>query len=584
MLDVIRRLQIEQRVWISGLLAIFSYVVLVYTWFDHDLTQPFPSYFPLLSVVLLVVSLASLIKLKGFPCPFEDKKDNRLAALFVVVSMLSRLPFLAGAYGLFSSDAAVQGVMALHIVEGKHHPIFLYRWSYVGSLKAHITAWLSWMSGEPVLSFAFAAILMYGAFCGAAYILARQVLTRPESVLAASYIVLSPGFLTSWGMHNEGNYVDVLAFGTAMLALGCRILVKSEGRLHRAFWLGLLGGLAFWAHILATYYLIAALLVLVAADWSRRIVLRLAAFAGGLLLGDLPGLLWNASNHWLSFRWWALDQSAEGDRLSRAAGQFKDVLTTSFAVLAGWWPSDHPPWPGGFWRWALLIVIPAITVAFMVRYRGTIRPLLRGRLAPEAFFLFFALIVVLIFAQSSFGWMTEEPRYLLFLYSVLPIFLASALGSLGRVWKPAAVIVAGLLIAVNLHGSGVYWYRAVRSDDVNRKFVRDVLDQGVRFGHTDYYLSYKYNFLSHGRLVLTSALGPAQTEWYEPYRDEVSRADRVALVPRSFRLARRICRRLDDRGIKYTRIDLLYPVLFDFSERVDLQGIRQGGQSPRHRY
>jgi 4-amino-4-deoxy-L-arabinose transferase-like glycosyltransferase len=464
--------------------------------------------------------------------------------------------------------------MALHIYEGKHHPVFLYRWSYVGSLKAHITALITWICDEPVLAFAFAAILMYGVFAGASYVLARQVLGRKESALAVSYVLFAPGFLTAWGAHNEGNYIDVLAVGTAMLALGCRLLVESGGRLRRAFWLGILGGLAFWAHILATYYLIAAIVAIVAADWSRRILPRLAVFLGGFVLGDLPGIFWNASHSWMSFRWWALDQSAQGDRLSRAVGQFKEVLTTSFAVLAGWWPVDHPPWPGSFWRWTLLIVIPAAVALTIVRFHRSFHPLLQGRLRPEVFLLFFAVAVVAIFAQSSFGWMTDEPRYLLFLYSVVPIFVASALGLLARHSKIAFVLAAVSIGYVNLHGSGVYWSRAVESDAVNRKFIGELEDLGIRYGHTDYYISYKYNFLSHGRLVLTSALGPSQTEWYEPYRDEVARASRVALIPRSYRFARRIGRRLTRRGIRYSRVDLLYPVLFDFSEKVELKDLR----------
>jgi hypothetical protein len=170
--------------------------------------------------------------------------------------------------------------------------------------------------------------------------------------------------------------------------------------------------------------------------------------------------------------------------------------------------------------------------------------------------------------------MTEEPRYLLFLFSVVPIFLAATLGPMWRRTPWVAGSIAGLLVFVNLYGSGAYLLRAVESDSINRKFVREVEKLGVRCGHTDYYVSYKYNFLSHGKLVWTTALGPAQTEWYMPYRDEVAKAEKVALIPRSYRLARRLGRRLDARGITYRREDLLYPVLYDFSERVKLEWLK----------
>ncbi|HLE71556.1 MAG TPA: hypothetical protein VJH87_17885, partial [Vicinamibacteria bacterium] len=89
--------------------------------------------------------------------------DKRTALLLALGGFLTRLPFVFEAYGLFSSDAAAQGVMALHVLEGKHHPIFLYNWSYVGSVKAHLTAALALLVSDPVASFALAAALVYGA-------------------------------------------------------------------------------------------------------------------------------------------------------------------------------------------------------------------------------------------------------------------------------------------------------------------------------------------------------------------------------------------------------------------------------------
>jgi glycerol uptake facilitator-like aquaporin len=391
--------------------AILSYVLLCFSWFDNELPRPPSDPLIVIFLVVFLVSSAFLLRRRGFPRPFKDGADNKAFVAVMGITIVSRLPFLAGAYGLFSSDAAVQGVMALHIAGGRHHPVFLYRWSYIGTLKAHLTALFSWVSGEPVLSFAFVAILTYAAFAATVFALARVVLPRGEAFIASLYIVVAPSFLTAWGMHNEGNYVDVLAFGTAMLVLGSHMLREPEGRVRRAFWMGILGGLAFWAHILATYYLLAAMLVLVACDWScRRSLTRLTAFLGGFVLGDLPGILWNTTNEWLSFRWWALDQSESADRVGRTLDQLKGVFTTSLAVMSGWWPTESPPWPGGFWRWALLLVVPACLIYFCFRFRHSLRPLLRGRLTPESYLVGFSLLVIAVFAQSSFGWMTEEPR------------------------------------------------------------------------------------------------------------------------------------------------------------------------------
>jgi hypothetical protein len=110
------------------------------------------------------------------------------------------------------------------------------------------------------------------------------------------------------------------------------------------------------------------------------------------------------------------------DRLQRTLSQLSDVFHTSFAVLAGYWPKDNPPPPEALFRVLLLALFPLSFLVFAFVYREKLRPFVRGRLTPEAAALGFAILVVLVFAQSSFGWMTEGLRYLLFLFSVMPLF------------------------------------------------------------------------------------------------------------------------------------------------------------------
>jgi len=558
--------------------ALASYLWLCAAWFDHDLRLGFVSdASPAVPGSLFLLALG--VHLFRRRSRMALGPDSRTALLLALGGILTRIPFVFEAYGLFSSDAAAQGLMALHVLEGKHHPIFLYNWSYVGSAKAHLTAALALLVSDPVTSFALAAALVYGAVTGAVYLLSRTVAPRAESIAAALYIVFAPGFLTAWGMGNEGNYPDVLALGTLMLALGFRFLKGEVDGRSTAFWIGVLGGVAFWIHILATYYLLAAVAILLAHRFGKASLGRLSAFALGFAVGDFPGILWNLSHDLQSFRWWGVDASPAGSgassidsigRLERTLSQLGEVFQTSFAVLAGYWPKDNPPPPEALFRLGLLLLFPLSFAVFAFRHREKLGLLSKGRLTPEAAALGFAVLVVLVFAQSSFGWMTEEPRYLLFLFSVVPLFLATALSSLARASRWAALPVAAALLFVSLRGGILYYSEARESDRRNREFLRELDELQVRYAHSDYHLSYKYVFLSHGRMIWTSALGPSQTEWYLPFREEAAAAANVALVPRSFRFARRIERRLVERGIRYRRENLLYPVLFDFSEEVSL--------------
>ena len=558
----------------SSLVAILSWVAFCVAWFDTGVKTHLPFFPAILPGGLFVASLGVVLFLDGSLRLFDERLDNRLALLFFVLTLITRSPLVAFAYGIPSSDAAIHGVMSLHIAEGGHHPVFAYGESYDGSLKAHLSALLAAGSGEPVRSFVAASVLLYGGFVVGLYALARTILTRPEAVLAGGYAVFAPGFLTAWGVKGDGSYIEVLAFGTASLALGARLLRESEGRMRRAFWMGVLGGLAFWAHILSTYYLLTAVLALLAADWSRRVFGRVAVFLGGFWLGSLPLFLWNLTRQGQSYRWWTQDPSSLAERVTRTLTQLQGMMVDSLPVLAGWWPMELPAEPASPLRILLVLIFPAAGIAFAVRERASLRELFRGRLTPAVLAILFALLVVAVFAQSTFGWLTEEPRYLIFLFSVIPIFLASTLAWLAGRWRLAARLVAAAILALNLYGSGLYGWQAMESDALNRQFVQDLEELGVRYAYTDFYISYKYNFLSHGRLLLTAQLGPEQTERYLPYRDEIAKAERVALIPRSFRLARRIGQRLDAQGVTYRRKDLLYPVIYDLSEPVRLETLR----------
>jgi hypothetical protein len=556
----------------SIVIALVSYLWLCAAWFDHDLplgmVSSAPAYLP---GALFLASLAVL--LFRHRSRLVPSADARIALVLGLVAVLSRLPFVFEAYGLFSSDAAAQGVMALHILEGKHHPVFLYNWSYIGSAKAILTAALALLVGDPVYAFALAAALVYGGLAAAVYFLTRTMAERAESVAASLYVIFSPGFLTAWGMGNEGNYPDVLALGTLSLVLAFRFLKDESDSQAPPFWMGFLGGLAFWIHILATYYLIAVVGILLLHRFGKKTPTRLGAFGAGFVIGDFPGILWNLSHDFQSFRWWGIDASAGEpltERLVRAATQFASVFDTSLAVLAGYWPKESPPF---FFRAGLLLLFPAAFMVFAFRHREKLRSLLRGRITPEAAALGFAVLVVLVFAQSRFGWMAEEPRYLLFLFSVVPIFVAGALFALARLSPYTRVLALGMAVALLLlsfRGAIRHYSQARESAVLNREFLSNLESLGVRHVHSDYHLSYKYVFLSHGRMVWTSALGPARTEWYLPFREAVDSAPEFALVPRSYRFAQRLEKRLDARGIRYRRESLLYPVLFEFSEKVDL--------------
>ncbi len=62
-------------VWGVGLLIVLSYLLLVFSWFDHDIETPLASIHPAIPASLLVFSLGLFLWLRGIPRPFADRRD-----------------------------------------------------------------------------------------------------------------------------------------------------------------------------------------------------------------------------------------------------------------------------------------------------------------------------------------------------------------------------------------------------------------------------------------------------------------------------------------------------------------------------
>ncbi len=100
-------------------MAIASYVLFCLFWFDTGVKESLsflPAFLrsPAIPAVVFVSALGVFVHQKGFPKLFKERADNRLAVLFFVLTLITRIPLLVGAYGIPSSDAAVHGVMALY--------------------------------------------------------------------------------------------------------------------------------------------------------------------------------------------------------------------------------------------------------------------------------------------------------------------------------------------------------------------------------------------------------------------------------------------------------------------------------------
>jgi hypothetical protein len=552
---------------LDGVLAFALWVLTCLRWFDAG--APFrPRALGLLSPALLgglwLVSFGWWL-LRRWGRLFGPLGANR-AALFLVVALafFFRLPMVCwGSAGYLTSDGSLSGTVAVHLRDGIDHLVFIPNSGYSGSLKAHLTVLLATLTDMP-RAFALASVLFYVAFVAGVHRLGTLVSAR-TGLFAGLYLAFAPAWVTHYSLSNDGNYVEVLAFGTWALFLAARWMSEEEDRPLRATGIGLLLGLAFWCHILAVLYGAAIGIVFLALG-SRALPRSIPGLVAGFVAGYFPGLIWNAQNGWFSFGY-----------LVTGAHQEKPVVAT--AVLSRVWPmiTDHWPILMGYDAWyppffdglslalawfAVAAVVVAVGLAARAAWRrpADVRTLLVAFTATN-------LGLALVGAEHIPG----NPRYLLFLMSSIPVLLAAAFGSGAR------RVVLGVLVTFGALGSLATLPPSAATDAKWRGFVSGLETAGVDYCHTDFYLAAKINFLSEGRILCSSRLGPTYSDYFRN-ATRVDAAPQAALIPVNRTKAAKLETALQLLGVSYKRVDLMKPVLYDLSRKVDpdeLRGLSQ---------
>ena len=501
----------------------------------------------------------------------HDVKGPRGGRLLVVgLAVLFRLPLAGqGAAAYVTPDGALSGIVALHLREGTEHLVFVPQVPYSGSLKSHLTAPLAAVI-DPARAFALVSVAFYAAFVAALYRLALLAGGTAWSAVAAGlYAAFAPAFVTRYSLSNDGNYVEVLALGTWALVMAGRWRREDRATDLLALATGLLLGLAFWCHILAVIHGAAiALWALVAAP--RRALRAAPSALLGFVLGDWPGLLWNAAHGWESFQYLVPGRVGGGDPVTGpgVAARAWRLIADQARVLLGYDP--------GYSAVVDLVLSVTAVLAVGVAIVATVaaaREAWRRRSAELALLLVLTAVNVLV-ALVALPQIEGNPRYLQFLMAPLPVFIALLLDSPGRRWLMA------LLVAFGAAGSLAQAPGAFRADAQWRRFVADLEQAGVRWCETDFHLATKINFLSQERVVCSSKLGPVTTEYFFEYRRRVEAAPEAALVAVNPTAAEKLERRLERLGVTYERRDFMKPVLLRLSRKVEPEELFPGREFP----
>ncbi len=546
-------------------------------------------------VLLLALAAALAVWLRGRWALLRGEPLGPSAgglALVLAVAFFSRLPIVVGGAGAtVTADGALSGIVALHLLDGSERLVFVPQVPYSGSLKSHFTA-LAALALDPARAFALVSVLFYLAHVAGVFRIALLVSSARAAVVAGLYAALSPAFVTRYSLSNDGNYVEVLAFGTWALWLVARATVEPDARPRLALAAGLLLGVGFWCHILAVIHL-AALAAVLALAAGLRALRPLAALVAGAAIGYVPGWLWNLQNGWESFHYLLPGQARAGEggeagvaALTTGMGEkLRLLLTDHLPVLLGYDTGYGPAIDRALWWLAWLAVATLVVAAARAVGRAV-----RERSWPLATLLAFAAANLAI-ALVALPHVPGNPRYILFLMSVVPVLLADAAlarpvaddsggAAALRGLRAAKPALLGLLIAVGALASFAQVPPTLAQDARWRGFVAELERLGVRHCYTDFFLATRINFLSSERVVCTAKLGPFTTEYFFEYRERVERAGEAALIPVNRTAAARLERRLGELGVSFERVDLVKPVLFRLSRKVDPEELFPGRTFP----
>ena len=326
-------------------------------------------------------------------------------------------------------DEARLAVPAIGILDGAL-PVHHLGVEYMGASPAYpLAVWFA-LAGHSTFALDLFAYGVGLAIFASGWLLARRLLLPPAARFALASLVTPPLLLARWSLNGNLNYPVLLVLGNLFL-IGVHGLIKAPNRRAPVLGLGLLAGLGWWTNPLFVVYL--APLALVATRIGLARPSRLAPFGAGAILGCLPVLLYELQ-FFPSARFMVAESGEADGSVSHRAWLF---LTRAWPAVVG---REDDVLPAALGMLGLgAVALSVVAVVFATRARGT-RPGARLVLWPIAL-ASVALVLVTERGELIGG---TGVRYLLPLYSVLPLWLGVALW---RLWERRPPVGATALVA-----------------------------------------------------------------------------------------------------------------------------------------
>ncbi len=480
------------------------------------------------------------------------------------------------------SDEAIVGLMAKHISEGKDWPIFYYGQHYMGSLEAILTAGFFTFLGRSPATLKLVPLLFSLLHIAFVYALASRFCEKKYALLAALLAAVAPSTLILWSAKARGGFIELVTLGTLCLLLTVDLLGPKSFSTRKLASLGFLLGVGWWVNNQVAFYMAPiGLTLLVVLPFSIGVRAAFKSFLIGLTSFFVGGLPFWYANIFLEPKWATFDVLFAGSGEVNTLAHFQGLLTEALPILLGarrFW-SDTDVFPEAsilayvaYGAAALLLLLEIVRPSFF-RTSGSESEVKRSRRAL-ILLLLFVVSTAFIFSRSSFGWLSRAPRYLLPLYSVLPVLVAVALSRLFSLRNLLAT-VAGLglfLTVICLNVASNYLggfakpgqpsvFRGQRVADNHQELYNWLEQKGYQHIATNYWIGYRAAFETDEKIRFTR-LGRPRSLRIATYEQGMPEA--VVLVPSEAALYER---QLKQFGFRYNRVMVSGYVVLDEIQR-----------------
>jgi hypothetical protein len=437
-------------------------------------------------------------------------KSQILLGLILAAGLALRWYLLVASQKYVDGDEAIVGIQALDILHG-HHSVFFAGELLAGSIEAYLVAPVFWLFGASALTLRVVPLTFSLLFNWLNYHLANRAYGAPVGLLSAAMVALGPLPLSVLSLKTWGGYIETAALGEAALLLSMVVLSRPSNDRRALFYvaiIGLLSGLATWMHPLYFYYLFTVGVVLLLWRFWRNL-LEIPAFALPFLLGSAP--------LWLGY----LSQN-QGPAASSVAGLVPaDALWPAIGASLAYLVTDALPslWglrpiKGPIALTAAVIVVPVYAAGIVYAVRRYFADRDGSRQNLGRVLLVFLLLSPLIFvlgAITNGNYTVIIPgsgllsRYLVPLYTVLPIFVAALAWRVARRARWLAALLVLVIVGVNVWSHFGYDpvasmrspFENVPQPASNAPLIDFLAAQNIRCAYSTHWIGYRVMFETH---------------------------------------------------------------------------------------